>query len=176
MVVKLFSNRELDDPVFAIKSGPVLVSPLDRVPDEILQLILDFAMSRNSPLYLDTARIHVRPAPGSPYIPRRYGPCTFTSSTGDQEINLTITVDGDKPSHQYTPQAVHRADWMIINHTCRRIRHLGKRCFFRSKAIVMKNDVLDRLQRADFQRILPAPDDQALALSCIGVGTYVNGG
>lgn len=148
-------------------TSPPQASNLDRLADETLQYILDLAMERDSPFYIDN------PSMGKNlsldfkrwYFP----PPILESSTGAKDPLFSQTGPyGNIPLHQRTPQSTHRADWILINSTSRRIRRLGKLSFFRAKTIAMKEELPGRLQRKDFTSIKRMmPNDQALALSCI---------
>lgn len=139
------------------------VSILDRLPDETLQYILDFAMARDSPFYIDdplsVADHRLRT--------RRWDPPVLESSTGAKDP-LFAGHNGDTPIHQRALQSAHWADWIAINSTSRRIRALGKVSFFRAKIIAMHAELPACLQRKDFNGIKCLwPNKQALALSCI---------
>ena len=147
------------------------VSILDRLADEILQHILDFAMARDSPFYIDDPfRGNNRKLRRKKVLPR----IVFESSTGAKDP-LYTGLKGDSPVHQHAPQSVHQTDWITINSTNRRIRTLGKLSFFRAKTIAMQAELPARLQRNDFKGIKRMwPNDQALALSYIRDLVIVN--
>jgi hypothetical protein len=116
-------------------------STLDRLSDDILRLILDLAMARDSPFYIDDPRLGLD----------------------------RITYQNGRPHlHDRTLQPVHRMDWIAINSTNRRIRALGKVSFFSMKTFAIHKDLPARLQRNDHNAIKGMMlDDQALALPYI---------
>lgn len=140
------------------------ISILDRLADETLQHILDFAMARDSPFYIDDPFPRMTP---SVHIRMCHRVSVLESSTGAKDP-LFAGNRGDKPVHQHASQSVHWTDWIAINSASRRIRALGKLSFFRAKTIAMHAELPARLQRNDtkgIKRMLP--NDQALALSYI---------
>jgi len=146
------------------------VSILDRLADETLQHILDFAMARDSPFYIDDPFRGTNRRKRIKYSP----PPVLESSTGAKDPLFTGH-RGDTPVHQHAPQSVHRTDWIAINSTSRRIRALGKLSFFKAKTIAMHAGLPARLQRNDFEGIKRMwPNDQALALSYIRDVVIVN--
>ncbi|TVY62912.1 hypothetical protein LSUE1_G008506, partial [Lachnellula suecica] len=138
----------------------------DGLADEILQHILDLAMARDSPCYLDD------PCPGVNRSLRTgfsngYPPF-LESPTGAKDPLFSSTgLRGKTPVHQRAPQSVHRKDWIAINSTNRRIRALGKVSFFRVKTMAMRTKLPLRIQRGDFTGFRMCPSDQILALSLI---------
>lgn len=116
-------------------------STLDRLSNDVLRLILDFAMARDSPFYIDDPRLGKDPS--------TYG-------------------DGFDRLHDHTLQPIHRKDWIAVNSTSRRIRALGKVSFFSTKTFAIHNDFPTRLQRHDPNNIKGMMlADQALALAYI---------
>ncbi|TVY88917.1 hypothetical protein LAWI1_G007512 [Lachnellula willkommii] len=148
-------------------------SILDRLSDDILQHILDLAMARDSPCYIDDPRpgldrnTEINP---ETYMPR----VLLKSSTGATDPHFT-GCKGGTPLHHRTLQPVHRRDWIAINSTSRRIRAFGKISFFSIKTFAMHQELPARLQRHDPNAIIGmVPDDQALALSYIRDIVIVN--
>lgn len=138
------------------------VSVLNHLADETLQHILDFAMTRDSPFYIDDPHL------GHSEYWSRKRTCALNmleSSTGEKDPLFIQVQNSCHPVHQHAPQSVHRTDWIAINSTNRRIRTLGKASFFQAKTIAIHAELPARLQRNDFKRM--SPNDQALALSCI---------
>jgi hypothetical protein len=160
-LIPQFTHIQINKPIMA--SLPQMQTlTLDQLSDDILQRILDLAMARDSPFYIDD------PRPGldrSTYI--KWSHPALESSTGAKDPNYT-GCKGGSPQHHRTLQPVHRMDWIAINSTSRRIRTLGKVSFFRVKTFAMHQDLPARLQRNDPNGIKGMmPHDQALALSCI---------
>jgi hypothetical protein len=93
----------------------IQASTLDRLSNDVLHLILDLAMARNSPFYVD-----------DPHLGQDQG-----TSGSDRP-----------PRHDRALQPVHRMDWIAINSTCRRIRALGKKSFFTMKTFPYIRDVI----------------------------------
>ncbi|TVY46210.1 hypothetical protein LCER1_G009076 [Lachnellula cervina] len=141
-------------------------SILDRLSDDILQHILDLAMARDSPYYIDY------PGAGADRNTDKKAETStckdiLKSSTGATDPHFT-GCKGDTPLHHRTPQPVHRCDWIAINSTSRRIRAFGKISFFSIKTFAMHVELPARLQRRDPKAIIGMmPHDQALALSYI---------
>ena len=138
------------------------VSVLQRLPDELLQDILFLAMTRDSPVYIDDRHLG--------YMDGKSGrKSSLTSSTGATD-SLFLGEGMRTPEgpfyadHQHDPQSVHRADWLAINSTNRRIRTVGKPCFFGAKTIAMRAELPIRLQLKDYQaKNRMSSSDQALA-------------
>jgi hypothetical protein len=116
-------------------------SILNRLPDDILRVILDFAMARDSPFHIDNQRLDQK---------------RFVFPYGQPKV------------HDRTLQPVHRMDWIAINSTTRRIRTLGKVSFFSIKTFAIHKDLPARLQRNEPNAINGMMlHDQALALPYI---------
>jgi hypothetical protein len=135
-------------------------SILNRLADETLQHILDFAMARDSPFYIDD------PFRGmTRECIKHHNPfLVLESSTGAKDPLFTGHKDR-APIHQHAPQSVHRTDWIVINSANRRIRALGKLSFFRAKTITMHAELPAHVQRDNFKSIKRMlTNDLALAL------------
>jgi hypothetical protein len=118
-------------------------STLDRLSDNLLQMILDFAMARDSPFYIDDHHLGQYRSTYEDGSPRRV-------------------------FHDRTLQPIHRTDWITINSTSRRIRTFGKISFFSIKTFAIHKDFPERLKRRNPTNIKGMTlDDQALALSYI---------
>ncbi|KAI0597461.1 hypothetical protein F4775DRAFT_560315 [Biscogniauxia sp. FL1348] len=141
-------------------SSTAVGSPLDRLPDEILQHILHFAMESHVPFFLEyytEARRHlerdgynaVEPVP----------PVFERWSVHYMHGNVTSSLK----AKQCPTQMEHMADWISINSTNRRIRRLGKEEFFRAKVLAMTHALPGKLQTGAV-RDLVSPEDRALAL------------
>jgi hypothetical protein len=114
---------------------------LNRLSDDILQIILDLAMERDSPFYVDDPRL---------------------------SQDRVVHPNGRDRLHDRTLQPVHRTDWITINSINRRMRTLGKVSFFSMKIFAIHDDLPARLQRNDPNSINGMmPHDQALALRYI---------
>lgn len=98
-------------------------SILDRIPDEVLEPIL------NDTLHCD--------------VPFLLGDCA-------------AAFDRD------AAQKGHLSDWRLVTGTCRRIRRVGKKCFFSAKPIAWTFSALDRLMQGSFSPLSAA--DQATML------------
>ncbi|KAI1772823.1 hypothetical protein F4818DRAFT_453220 [Hypoxylon cercidicola] len=112
-----------------VATPQVTLSTLERLPDEVLSLILDFAMTRNSPFL-----IHRR------WMPRP----RYTNVTWRHPAKPLKSRPHRRDSHED-----HMADWIAINHTCRRIRRLGREAFLGTKVIAMHSTLPARLLPAD---------------------------
>ncbi|KAF2420533.1 hypothetical protein EJ08DRAFT_653810 [Tothia fuscella] len=134
---------------------------LDHLSDDILQCILDVAMTRDSPFYLDNPR----PRQDRDHYKRRKArDDTLESSKGEKDPNYTGTADGI-PQHHRALQSDHVKDWIFINSTSHRIRRLGKTTFFRQKTIAMHLSSITLLHNNDPDTIKGmAPEDQTLIL------------
>ncbi|KAK7959365.1 uncharacterized protein PG986_004219 [Apiospora aurea] len=107
---------------------------LDRLPDEILQHILDLAMDRDSPFYLDN------PSPKREFpVPPDHTYPALEAADGSRDARCT-------PRHPFSRRPDHQRDWLAANGTSRRLRRLGRASFFRAKAIALTCD--DQLMRA----------------------------
>lgn len=110
----------------------------DRLADETLQYILNFAMVRESPFHIDNLAA-VPPLTGVEYgVIRPYidyegtvkPPPVLESATGIKiPFYANPNPEGKVLVHDYMPQSVHRADWIIINSTNRTIIVLGSSYF-----------------------------------------------
>lgn len=83
---------------------------LDRLSDDLLQHILDLAMARDSPCYIDD------PRPGldrTTFIKRQHPP-KLESSTGAKDPYYTGCKKGT-PQHHRALQPAHRMDWVIVS-------------------------------------------------------------
>lgn len=138
---------------------------MDGLSDEILQYILDLAMTRDSPFYINPL-YYTDPDPKPQFPTWYFPPPVLESSTGakDPLFSNSGTFD-NTPVHQKTPQSNHLQDWILINSINRRIRRLGKESFFRIKVFAMKEDIPARLQKENLPKMIVG--DQRLALSCI---------
>jgi hypothetical protein len=124
-------------------STQIQASPFERLSDDILRLILDLAMARDSPFYITDPRL------GLDRITYEWG-------------------RPDQPQHDRSLQPVHRVDWIAVTSTSHRTRAIGKVSFFTMKTFAIHRDVPARLQRSEPNAIKGMMlDDQALALRYI---------
>ncbi|KAK8029566.1 hypothetical protein PG993_010857 [Apiospora rasikravindrae] len=136
--------------------------PIDRLPDEILQHILDLSMLRDSPFYLDNKY----PKKRYPVSPDHQYP-VLESADGARDARCT-------PQHPFSRRADHQRDWLAANATCRRFRRLGRAVFFRAKLVAMTTAFPDAAGLAQSRTALAGarmpiqnPADRAAALACI---------
>jgi hypothetical protein len=147
-------------------------STLDQLPADILVRILDLAMVRDSPCYIDDPRPGPDRCRTVLRIPAHSG--CLESSTGAKDPHFT-GYQGTSPLHHRALQSFHKMDWIAINSTSRIIRLLGKVSFFKVKTFAMHEQLPARLKRNDPDGIKGmTPDDQALALSYIHEIVIVN--
>ena len=151
----------------------IQVSSFDRLSDDILQCILDFAMFRDSPCFIDDPCPGVNRSIGS-FVRRRARRSDLVTSTGAKDPDITGFRDGS-PVHHRTLQPAHRKDWIAINSTCYRFRNFGKISFFTIKTFAMHGETPARLRANDPNAIKGMMlHDQALALSRIRDVIIVN--
>ncbi|KAH7355354.1 hypothetical protein BKA65DRAFT_498235 [Rhexocercosporidium sp. MPI-PUGE-AT-0058] len=144
---------------------------LDGLSGKILQIILDYAMLRDSLFYIDDPRPGLDRSQCQISSARRYVP---RSSTGATDPYFTGCINGT-PQHHRTLQPVHRKDWVGITSTCRRFRALGKTSFFRIKTFAMRDSFPARLACDKPNAVKGMTvEDQALALSCIRAIVILN--
>ncbi|KAI1849100.1 hypothetical protein JX265_013115 [Neoarthrinium moseri] len=113
-------------------AAPNQANPLEKLPDEILQKILNFAMLRPSPFYIDWDRDSEKTQQGT------------IAFSGSAACSITMTIDYPHSSTTTRlirclpdSQAIHCADWLRINTTSRRIRRLGKEAYFANKIVAI---------------------------------------
>ncbi|KAI1638669.1 hypothetical protein F4809DRAFT_599243 [Biscogniauxia mediterranea] len=137
-------------------------SPLDRLPDEILQHILYFAMKSRSPFFLEyynEASIYLK---NYSYSYDEVEPMTLELecwSVYNQHPSVTVS----RKARQCPTQVEHKADWISINSTNRRIRRVGKGEFFKAKVLAMTHALPEKLQTGAVHDLV-SPEDRALAL------------
>jgi hypothetical protein len=147
-------------------------STLDQLPADILVHILDLAMLRDSPCYIDDPRLGPDRCRTVLQMPAQSG--CLESSTGAKDPYFA-GYKGTTPLHHRALQSFHKMDWIAINSTCRQIRLFGKISFFKVKTFAMHQQLPARLKRNDPTSIKGmTPDDQALALSYIHDIVIVN--
>ncbi|CAJ2506459.1 Uu.00g005890.m01.CDS01 [Anthostomella pinea] len=104
----------------------------DRLPDEILQKILNHAMERDTPFFPEACAQMFKKRPRQ-LLSDRSG-LWAAGWTGDALRNhAAMQLATGLPASQ----SVHFCDWLIINSTNRRFRRLGKESFFASKTFAM---------------------------------------
>ncbi|KAH9908556.1 hypothetical protein F4778DRAFT_717608 [Xylariomycetidae sp. FL2044] len=159
------------------QTGSQPPSLLDRLPDEILQMILQHAMTREFPLFLESSSSSSSspsPSPGGIGVdvpdlrpPRpRHPPMTIHY----RHSGLTTSLNGgsrDRDRDVYAPQAEHRADWLRVNATCRRLRRVGKEAFFAAKVVAVAQPGLPDMWRFGLAHDLLAEGDREVALRCV---------
>ena len=140
-------------------------SILDRLPEELLQQVLEHAMTRNSPFQIDfrpqepNENDHIGNMPIENW---HWPPLLLESSTGITDP-LSVPTTAGCP-HRRSQQQAHVADWVAVNSTCRLIRRLGRTAFFNAKRIAMRSTLpADLMQpgrvKRGFARILSATPD-----------------
>ncbi|KAK8054553.1 hypothetical protein PG994_009620 [Apiospora phragmitis] len=137
--------------------------PLDRLPDEILQHILDLAMVRDSTFYIDN------PYPKKQYLvgPGHKYP-VLKAADGSRDERCT-------PLHPFSLRPDHQRDWLAANSVSQRLRRLGRPAFFRAKVIAMESsrflgvpgESLSRTALAGAYMPIQGPPDRAAALACL---------
>jgi hypothetical protein len=147
----------------SLSSPPTSI--LDKVPDEILKEILDYTMTRDYPFFpeycldpslrLETERwdAHYN---STPTALRAF---TIHYPHSNTRTKILRPIDDS--------QAVHLADWLLVNTTNSRIRRLGKECFWSNKVIAMSSQYPSHLQQnASISTTAPnlASTDQGFAL------------
>jgi hypothetical protein len=141
--------------------GPA--SPFDRIPDEILHQLLYYTMLRPSVFNPETfIQIRSRPV----HVPP--GPRIAMSITYPH-ANITARLT----TFRSACQTEHAADWLAINTTNRRIRRVGKECFWSAKAVALRPTYPALVQKGDKRFIAIA--DMALALGRVEHIVIVNG-
>ncbi|KAI2626994.1 hypothetical protein GGS26DRAFT_562340 [Hypomontagnella submonticulosa] len=114
-------------------------SILDRLPEELLRHILDFAMVRDSPFQIDYVppELNKNNFFGPMQIQNWYFPPLILESSSGAHDQLSKPTTGGCP-HYRSRQEDHVVDWIAINSTCRLIRRVGRAAFFGSKMIAMR--------------------------------------
>ncbi|KAI1366808.1 hypothetical protein F5Y08DRAFT_300156 [Xylaria arbuscula] len=152
---------------------PQPLSPLEAIPEELLLLILGYAMTRNSPFQIDYIPLEGDPDPNNTSIHDKipvhkwfYPAIQLTSSSGRKDP-LSFRVSAGCP-HRRDKQETHIADWIIANSVSRRMRRLGRRAFFESKSIAIRSTVLRRTFNSltsgtGFARIVAATPEPLLS-------------
>ncbi|KAI0415136.1 hypothetical protein F5X98DRAFT_347542 [Xylaria grammica] len=113
----------------------------DRLPDEILLMILNDVMER-----------------GSPFFPEY---CVQTANDSRDPCHLSNL--NTRTAHFLSSQHIHLKNWLFVNTTSRRIRSVGREAFFGSKTIAMNSSLPERLRNGTFSAFGSALD-QKLAL------------
>ncbi|KAK8860017.1 hypothetical protein PGQ11_010751 [Apiospora arundinis] len=112
---------------------------LDRLPDEILQEILDFAMTRDFLLFID----HLFPEP-------------LIGLTSNPQTMLAASRSRTETRRCSPGRADYRRDWIAISSASRRIRRLGRESFFRVKVLALATSDL-RNTEANTTTLTTAP-------------------
>ncbi|KAI0405237.1 hypothetical protein F4802DRAFT_597366 [Xylaria palmicola] len=115
------------------------IAYFDRLPDELLLLILNHAMEQRTP----------------PFFPEYCVQTVRESCTGQKSTDAPLS-----------SQSAHLKDWRGISMTSRRIRGLGREAFFGAKTIAMTSSFPERLRKGTFAAF-GGPSDQELALRSI---------
>ncbi|XXH00583.1 hypothetical protein Hte_006931 [Hypoxylon texense] len=101
-------------------------SILYRIPEEVLSMILQLAVTRNTPFYINTEA--------------DMGRSQIASASASDAV-------GPLPSARPDSQEAHIADWKVVNFTCRRFKKLGRDAFFAAKVIAMPSTLPAALLR-----------------------------
>ncbi|CAF3627238.1 unnamed protein product [Fusarium graminearum] len=106
--------------------------------DELLIMILEHAMNRETPLWIDECL---------------------------QLLRFNYYAAGHSRPDVFADQDVHREDWLRINSTCRRFRRLGKEIFFRTKPSLMSLEMSEKfLTGESWLDVEPPTKEQTLNL------------
>ena len=134
-----------------------LQSTLERLPDEILQKILMFAMNDSMPFYLDQFLAASKKERVKAFYAKNIKGEIDYSSDDPMSSNLYRSLD--------TSQRIHLYDWHMISATCKRFRQLGKEVFFSSKVFLMAPVHAEKLQARQVTWL--SDQDQEAALKYI---------
>ena len=126
---------------------------MDRLPEEVLQMILNYAMIRDEPFCAETCLSAVE------FLEREHG--KNQRDTDTEWVRLSRRPRYELPNHQRP----HLSDWRAVVGTCRRFRTTGKMAFFSQKVFVM--GPLLALQLQDLRLPYLSVEDQQMAVKYI---------
>lgn len=145
---------------------------MEKLPDELLQKILNYAMIRDTPFCIeDCSSVAEKSAQGEQKIRNAR---ISTNDDHTKSSNPDFKRGGDNPvcsllrlllTNADPTQVPHLLDWCIVNGTCRRFRKLGKEAFFSQKVFGMSAGFARRLQKLEVKNL--SADDQRTALKYI---------
>ncbi|KAI0968551.1 hypothetical protein F4678DRAFT_442110 [Xylaria arbuscula] len=122
---------------------------VERLPEELLSIILEFAMLRDSPFQIDwePEELNEYNQVGGRPVHTWYRPRPIlTSPTGATDPLSVLTTPGNPCPHLRSQQTDHVVDWVAISSTCRIFHRLGRPAFFTTKVIAMRTTLLPRLE------------------------------
>ncbi|KAL2010300.1 hypothetical protein VTN00DRAFT_6107 [Thermoascus crustaceus] len=123
---------------------------MEKLPDELQQKILNYAMIRDTPFCIEEC---ISVAEKSAKDSKRHG-----DDCADAALQLLL-------SKVEPTQVSHLLDWRIVNGTCRRFRNLGKEAFFSQKVFGMSAEFAHKLRKLEVKNL--SVDDQRTALKYI---------
>ena len=135
---------------------------MNRIADEILQKILEYAMLSNTALYLDNFLDKAQPAKDNPNKPSTPSPFTLGDELDSDTERIVAHLTKDRPAVrpsnsvkrvfdfkaclQPSSQS-HLLDWQLVTGTSKRIRRIGKVAFFSHKTFAMSSEIFDLFQK-----------------------------
>nr|KMM69375.1 hypothetical protein CPAG_05691 [Coccidioides posadasii RMSCC 3488] len=167
-------------------------SAMDRLPNEIWQMILDRAMIRDAPLcihdFLSATGVakrstdaenkrkreqrdcnHIAPeARQSRTRPNRVRVLTRNDPEGEEPLQANSSLAPTSTSllhNLHKSQKPHFLDWQLINGTCQLFRKLGKRSFFANKTFAMEPAISEKLQQCKLKQL--SVENQQMAVHYI---------
>ncbi|KMU91247.1 hypothetical protein CIHG_09059 [Coccidioides immitis H538.4] len=130
---------------------------MDRLPNEIWQMILDRAMIRDAPL---SRQSRTRP--------NRVRVLTRNDPEGEEPLQANSSLAPTSTSllhNLHKSQKPHFLDWQLINGTCQLFRKLGKRSFFANKTFAMEPAISEKLQQCKLKQL--SVENQQMAVHYI---------
>ncbi|KAI1288158.1 hypothetical protein F5Y03DRAFT_401830 [Xylaria venustula] len=124
-------------------------SLLENLPEELLSIILELAMLRNSPFQIDwePEELTEYNQVGGRHVHTWYQPRPMLKSPTGATDPLSVPTTPQSPCpHRRSQQTDHVADWVAISSTCRIFHRLGRPAFFTAKVIAMRTTLLPRLE------------------------------
>lgn len=121
---------------------------MDRLPDEWLQKLLNYAMIRETPCCI-----------------QEYSKNNWSNKHGQSMMSAAID---EQPQ---STQRSHLLDWRLVVGTCRRFRRLGKEAFFSQKVFAMEPSLAIALQGLQFT--LLTTEDQKTAVKYMGSVIFI---
>ena len=123
---------------------------MDRVPDEILQNILEYAMIEDEPFCVEMCFREAELIERK----KKMDPWHYAKQLGRRSDPFKCNLPSD--------QLRHLLDWRAVVGTCRRIRRMGKPAFFSQKVFAMGPGLASQLQNLQVSRL--SAQDQQIAV------------
>ncbi|PGG96921.1 hypothetical protein AJ79_09400 [Helicocarpus griseus UAMH5409] len=134
-----------------------------QLPNEVLSMIIDHAMTRDDPLFLDYLLQNPYPVEKA----RRradYLPDKDIETAARRERKVYTSWPNPDQFYLSPSQRPHLQDWCFINSTCRLLRTLGKPAFFARKTFVLSPELADKFRNSRLRGL--SKEDQQLARRC----------